>query len=189
MARLEEILNPADLFDYFAVDFEDGTLLWRERAVTDPRIAIWNKRYAGQPVGRMNATGHTQVTLTLDGVAHYSTAQRVIWAMHHGKWPDPEIEVDHRHRVPSDNAINGLRLATKSQNMQNRGLNRNSSTGFKGVSYRADMQKYLARIHVDSRQMHLGGFSTAEEAARAYDAAAITHYGEFAKTNASLGLI
>lgn len=188
MARLETVLLPEELHEYFIADFETGVLTWRQREVTNPRISIWNKRYAGKPVGRLTASGHLQVTVTIEAASHYSTAQRVIWAMKHGKWPDADIEIDHKDRVPNVNALVGLRLATKSQNMQNRGLNANSTTGFKGVSYRQDMRKYLARIHLNGRQKHLGGFRTAEEAARAYDAAAAAHYGDFAKTNASLGL-
>lgn len=47
----------------------------------------------------------------------------------------------------------------------------------------------LGRGHVakvdeqDGKRVHLGTFGSAEDAARAYDSAALTHYGPFARTN------
>lgn len=43
--------------------------------------------------------------------------------------------------------------------------------------------RYQSRIRVEGRQIHLGTFASAEEAARAYDAAALRHFGDFANTN------
>ena len=47
---------------------------------------------------------------------------------------------------------------------------------------------WRAMIKVGGRHISIGRFLTAEEAAIAYDAVALAHFGEFAKTNASLGL-
>lgn len=62
-----------------------------------------------------------------------------------------------------------------------------SSSGFKGVSKRAG--KWRAYITVGGRFISLGSFTTVREAARAYDAAAREHFGEFAATNEDLGLL
>jgi hypothetical protein len=60
----------------------------------------------------------------------------------------------------------------------------NTST-FRGVRFdgRRRRRQWEARLTVDGRQHHIGHFEGAEEAARAYNAAAREHFGEFAKLN------
>ena len=43
--------------------------------------------------------------------------------------------------------------------------------------------KYAARIKVKGKLIYLGGYDTEEAAALAYNAAAIKHFGEYAKIN------
>jgi hypothetical protein len=54
---------------------------------------------------------------------------------------------------------------------------------FKGVSYHSDARKWRAQITSYGEHEHLGLFNTPEEAALAYNNAAIDHYGEFAFLN------
>lgn len=58
-----------------------------------------------------------------------------------------------------------------------------------GVSFEAWSGRYQAHITSNLKHKRLGRFDTAEEAALAYDDAAIALHGEFAKTNESMGLI
>jgi hypothetical protein len=76
-----------------------------------------------------------------------------------------------------------LRRATKKQNTWNRRIGDKNSTGFKGVCFRSDRGTYLAYITCDGRRIKLGTFSTAEEAAKRRDVAAIELHGEFAVLN------
>ena len=89
---------------------------------------------------------------------------------------DPAIEVDHEDGDGLNCRRENLRPATRAQNMYNRGPHKNSTTGFKGVVFHKNKDKFEARIN-------LGYFSTAEQAARAVDAAAKTCHKEFARLN------
>jgi hypothetical protein len=59
----------------------------------------------------------------------------------------------------------------------------NTITGFKGVQFDKRKSRYYARITAYGKTYGLGGYSTAEAAARAYDAKAIELFGEFALLN------
>jgi len=103
----------------------------------------------------------------------------VAWLIHFGQWP--ERQVDHINGDHADNRISNLRLATGTQNQANKGLQRNNTTGFKGVGYRPD-RGFFAIIKKDRKSHYLGQFNTAEEAHAAYCAAAKRLFGEFART-------
>ena len=73
--------------------------------------------------------------------------------------------------------------------LQNRGLHRNNTSKFKGVSWLKAKEKWRAQIRVENNDIWLGLFSSPELAARAYDAAALKYHGSFACTNEMLGLL
>lgn len=90
-------------------------------------------------------------------------------------------KVDHINEFTYDNRKENLRLATQAQNSMNRGLQVNSTTGYKGVS--ANKGRYQAYIKFQGKKINLGTYDTKEEAARAYDSKALELFGEFAKPN------
>ena len=94
--------------------------------------------------------------------------------------------VDHINGNGLDNRRCNLRLCTASQNQANRRRLPTNKTGHRGVC-RVGV-KWQAGIKKDGRSRHLGWFATAEEAGRAYDAAAKELFGEFAQLNFPVNL-
>lgn len=109
---------------------------------------------------------------------------RVVWLLHYGVLPE---FLDHRNCIRSDNRIENLRPASVNENGRNQGRVW-GAVGLKGVS-RSKNGKYQAQITKDGKHRWLGQYDDPTDAARAYDAEAVLLFGEFAKTNAQLGLI
>ena len=94
-------------------------------------------------------------------------------------------DIDHKNRDRLDCRKENLRLATRRQSVQN--SSRSETRGkakYKGVAIGSGGRP-KARITTTSGIITLGRFDTEEEAADAYDSAAIVFYGEFANLNCS----
>lgn len=89
--------------------------------------------------------------------------------------------VDHIDADSLNNSRNNLRICSTAENSYNRRVHSNNKIGLKGVSY--SQWRFRSVIRVNGKQHFLGRFSTAHEAAAAYDAAAIRLHGEFARLN------
>lgn len=98
---------------------------------------------------------------------------------------DPKIMCDHRDRNGLNNQKDNLRIATKSQNAQNKkGTGKSKFLGVylkRGKGYKRDY--FAAQIKIKDKNTYIGFFKTEEEAAMAYDKFAIIHHGEFANLN------
>jgi len=96
---------------------------------------------------------------------------------------DPQTLADHVNGNGLDNRRDNLRACTHSENTRNCSRNSWNKSGFKGVSWCKSSGKYRAYIQPGKHFKCLGRFPTAEEAARAYDAAALKQFGGFARLN------
>ena len=89
--------------------------------------------------------------------------------------------VDHINGDVTDNRRSNLREATPSQNGANRRIGADNTSGYKGVS--RDRSRWIAHIKENRVTHTLGSFDTPEDAARAYDDAAVRYFGEYAALN------
>lgn len=90
--------------------------------------------------------------------------------------------VDHINGDGLDNRRANLRSADQSLNSANRRMPSSNTSGFKGVT-RLPSGRWQAQITVRGAAKKLGAYDSREEAARAYDAAAIASFGLFARPN------
>lgn len=96
-------------------------------------------------------------------------AHRVMWLYMTGHWPDyPKELVDHKDTNKLNNIFSNFRLTTHNGNQHNRPLNKNSTTGCKGVT--KVRNRYIAQAQLYGIKYYIGSFSTVEEASSAYTA-------------------
>ena len=96
--------------------------------------------------------------------------------------PPEGMEVDHVNRYDKlNNCKSNLRICTHSQNMANSRLRVKSASGYRGVT--AHQGRWKAQIMCMYKNVYVGSFESAIEAARAYDRKAVELFGEFAVLN------
>jgi hypothetical protein len=108
-------------------------------------------------------------------------AHRVAWALMNNAWPKQHI--DHVDQNKLNNIYSNLRECSHNDNQHNQPRRRNNKSGFKGVCWMKSNSKWHAQICTNSKVKSLGFFTEKEDAARAYDIAALELHGEFAHTN------
>mgnify|MGYP003394577432 CR=1 FL=1 len=95
----------------------------------------------------------------------------------------PMQEVDHINRKSLDNQRANLRICTRKENSRNRKVPCNNHSGYLGVSWCRRDHRWRATIKCDGVFYSLGYFHSPEDAARAYNKAAMWYFGEFANLN------
>jgi AP2 domain len=93
------------------------------------------------------------------------------------------VLVDHRNGNGLDNRRSNIRVASNMQNLANQ-HSRAATSRFKGVSWDSERGAWQANITFAYRKKYLGRFVSEVSAARAYDSAALSLFGPFARLNA-----
>ena len=123
-----------------------------------------NRALEGAVAGYVPQHGY----LTLRYQCRQLLASRVAWFLMTGI--DPlDKEVEHKDRIRTNNRFDNLRLASRSQN--------NNNKMSKGWTKSGD--RYVARIRVNGQETYLGRFDTPDEAHAAYVAKHVEIHGEF----------
>lgn len=155
-------ISQGDLKSLLRYDPQTGVFTW-----------LRGKR-AGMVAGNV-VKGHRQIMI---GGKNYA-AHRLAWLYVTGKFPNRGI--DHINLNGDDNRFHNLREASQSQNGANQRLRKNSTSGLKGVTWRAEKRKWVAQITVDWRNNYLGIFDCPAAAHFRYLIEADKRFGEFAR--------
>lgn len=173
------------LGDIAHVPLADGNIAVID-AVDVPLVDRWS-----WSTDRSRPKRYVRATIQRGGVKRHVAMHRLILGL-----SDPAVSVDHIDGNPLNNRRSNLRLATNAENSRNQKLKPNLS-GFKGVTIQIRRRKngtrksprWRCRVKVDGVYRQFGTYVSAEDAARAYDHHATILHGEFALTNAMMGLL
>lgn len=134
----------------------------------NPSTGIFNAKHsarfgslpAGRKLGRLHNTGYT--SMSINGVIFL--AHRLAFLYVYGAMPKKPLQIDHINRIPTDNAIDNLRIVTPSENARNSGMRRNNTSGHKGVCFDKHAKKWEANIGIKGGLKVLGYHETKEQA-------------------------
>jgi hypothetical protein len=160
-------------------DPETGALLWKVRPEwtfppqpgrTPSHIAnAWNAAWAGKPALN-SAAKNGYLRGTINGSFYY--AHRIIWKLVHNVEPD---DIDHDDGNRSNNVLKNLFARTREDNLKNRRLSKNNTSGYHGVSFSKRHKLWSATIYHEKKPVHLGWFKEFDEAVEARKAAEIQY--------------
>ncbi len=92
-------------------------------------------------------------------------------------------EPDHLNGDKLDNRKANLRVGGRPENARNKNKLTGCSSRYRGVTYQRNARKWAAQLHVSGERCYLGLFFNEEDAARAYDRAAVARYGPSVRLN------
>lgn len=149
-------------------DARTGDLTWKSRSdamfsdaghSASHTAARWNTRYAGSPaLNNQSDTGYLRGAI----FDKQYKAHQVCWALAHGAWPSGDI--DHIDGDRTNNRASNLRAVGRSENMKNRAMSSNNTSGHMGVGYCKLRKKWKSRIYYEGRCINLGSFENKEAA-------------------------
>lgn len=110
--------------------------------------------------------------------------KKTIVYMHRVLMPDAK-NVDHIDHNGLNNTRSNLRNATDGENQANRLISKSSgkTSKYKGVYWHKASRKWMSRICIGRKTRYLGLYTSEDEAAHAYDRAAVAEFSHFALTN------
>ena len=144
-----------------------------QKYLLDNFVLINERLYKPVKTTQINKYGHQSITIK--SVSY--PLHRVLMLMQTGNLPE---HIDHIDGDPKNNYITNLRPATHAENMRNRRLNSNSTTGVKNVRI-GHKGKYVASIQINKQKIHLGTFDNLELAELVATEAREKFHGKYAR--------
>lgn len=130
----------------------------------DTGYFVWTK--TGRRAGSVDTNGYRVLSVGTRQTRDRCYEHQLAWYDYYGVWPN---EIDHINGIKSDNRIINLRNVSHKTNNQNTIKPRaHNKTGYLGVTYSKERNKYYASISYNSCKKYLGTFKTPQEAHEAY---------------------
>lgn len=99
--------------------------------------------------GSINSDGYKKFNIY--GIRYY--VHRLIWKLVRNEEPDT---INHLDGNPSNNIWTNLENGDEQNNLRNRLMSSNNTSGYPGVNFDKHKKKWLARIYVNNIQTFLG---------------------------------
>ena len=148
----------------FRYDPETGDIWWIESG---------KGKIKKKPAGTIVSNGYKAIMI--DGDRYYN--HRIAWVLAYKSWP--ENQLDHINGIKTDNRLCNLRAATNAQNGKNIKINVKNTSGYKGVVWCKNTNKWRALIKVDGKSICLGRHKDKIDAINVRKNAEIKHFGEW----------
>ena len=150
---------------HVSYDPETGSMKWNARNGDGRDIKRWNSRYAGKEVGTYDNKGYRRILMRFGNETIFRVrVHQLAWFIVHGQQVG---EIDHINQIKADNRIANLRDVPKTLNQRNGTRKRNNTSGYPGVTWHKQREKWCAQAFFDGRHHHIGLYSDIEEAAAA----------------------
>jgi len=166
---MREFPTKERILEQYDYDPDTGVFTWKKDGI-NPLVRI------GARAGKTCPDGYRSLSV---GCLRFQ-ASWVAWFLSTGEWPKSEI--DHVNHDRGDDRFCNLREATRSQNCGYKRSLVGNANGYRGIKMQSS-GRFLAVICVRRKELCLGTYDTAEQAALIYDAAAKEHFGQFAILN------
>jgi hypothetical protein len=127
----------------------------------------------------MNDLGYAVTSVKNNGKRTTMKLHRLIMGLDFGD----KREIDHIDMNKLNNRRSNLRICDTAENGRNKKLRVDNTSGFKGVCFNKRANKWCASIRHQGRSIHIGLFSTPEDAAQAYDTKARELFGSYGRFN------
>ena len=113
---------------------------------------VWSKIGKGQFLKHaVTKDGYHRVALALDGKKKFFSVHRLV-AQAFIPNPDNKPEVDHWNQNTHDNRLENLRWATHSENMQNKGKQKNNKCGHKNICYQKTKNTWRFQKNINKKR-------------------------------------
>lgn len=131
-----------ELFEY-----KNGNLYWK--------ISLNKKIIVGSKAGSIGKLGYLSVQINKK---KYKT-HRLVFLYHYGYLPK---EIDHIDNDKTNNNVDNLRQASRSDNMKNMGFHSKNKSGFKGVNWHKASNRWTVQLMVENKKKYFGIYQDLE---------------------------
>ena len=149
-------------------EYRDGVLHWKQCPKGSRKFKTNSEAGAN--------TGHGYKKLSLNNKFYYT--HQIIFLMQYGYVPKL---IDHIDGNSENNKIENLRASNKSLNACNSKTPSHNTSGHKGVIWLKREKKWLTKVQINKKVMHLGTFTDIELACLVADEARILYHGTHAR--------